>query len=69
MVKHADWKSDAIGTIKSDGRSRVLYDGQTDYEYWIDFDLPQRDYTDEMLGADREYYASTVLEKFLRPLQ
>jgi hypothetical protein len=69
MLRHADWKGDAAGTIISAGRLRALYDGSTDYQYWIEFDEPQRDYTDELHGMDRTYPSSTVLEQFLRPLE
>jgi len=68
MARHADWKNDAVGTIISNGRLRTLYDGSTDYQHWIEFDEPQRDYTDEMHGDNRTYDSSTVLERFLRPL-
>jgi hypothetical protein len=67
MVQHADWKNDAVGTIISEGRVRTLYDGSTDFCYWIEFDEPQRDLTDEMHGQDRTYDSSTVLERYLRP--
>jgi hypothetical protein len=69
MVKHADWKNDAVGTIISiRTRPASLYDGSTDVWYSIEFDEPQRDYSDEMNGKDLQYKSSTVLGRFLRPL-
>jgi hypothetical protein len=69
MVKHADWKNDAVGTIISvRTRPATLYDGSTDVWYSIEFDELQRDYTDEMNGKDLHYKSSTVLGRFLRPL-
>jgi hypothetical protein len=69
MAKHADWKSDAVGTIISfRARPRTLYDGSIDLEYSIEFDEPQRDFTDELNGKDLQYKSSTVLGRFLRPL-
>jgi hypothetical protein len=70
MLMHADWKSDAVGTIVSiRTRTAMLTDGSTDVWYWVEFDEPQRDYTDEMNGKDLQYKSSTVLGRFLRPLE
>jgi hypothetical protein len=69
MLKHSDWKADAIGTVASLGKLRLLHDGSTACWYWIVFDEPQRDYTDEIHGDDRTYKSSTVLERFLRLLK
>lgn len=69
VLKHADWRNEAIGTINSlRARSVTLHDGSPDLLYWIEFDEPQRDYTDEMNGMDLEYKSSQVLGRFLRPL-
>jgi hypothetical protein len=68
MVKHADWKADAVGIVFGRPRPVTLPDGSTDYSYWVEFDEPQRDYTDEMHGKDLVYHSSTVLGRFLRPL-
>jgi hypothetical protein len=70
MLKHADWKNDAIGTIISiRTRTTPLHDGSTDLRYIIQFDELQRDYTDEMNGMDLQYKESSVLGRFLRPLE
>jgi hypothetical protein len=68
MIQHADWKNDAVGTLVSDGRPRTLSDGSTEYQYWIEFDGPQQDFTDEMHGMELTYQSSTVLERYLRPI-
>ena len=69
MIKHADWKNDATGTIISIySRLKTLYDGSTDLEYSIEFDELQRDFTDELNGMDLQYKSSTVLGRFLRPI-
>ena len=69
MLRHADWKNDAVGTIVSIRTSpATLHDGSTDLLYWIEFDEPQRDYTDELNGMNFEYKKSVVLGRFLRPL-
>jgi hypothetical protein len=69
MLRHADWKNDAVGTIISiRTRPATLYDGSTDVWYIIKFDEAQRDYTDEMNGMDLQYKESSVLGRFLRPL-
>ena len=69
MLKHADWKNDAVGTVISiRTRPATLYDGSTDVWYWIEFDELQRDYTDELNGTDLAYKKSTVLGRFLRPI-
>ncbi|WP_175517583.1 hypothetical protein [Planctomicrobium piriforme] len=48
---------------------RINHQGMSWMEYWIDFDTPQSDLTDELNGfADLTYRASTVDGKFLRPL-
>lgn len=70
MLKHADWKTDAVGTVVSPGRLRTLHDGSLDHWYWVGFDEPQQDYTDEIYGdPERSYRSASVLERFLRPLE
>jgi hypothetical protein len=67
MIRHADWKSDAVGTISGGPRERTNAQGTNYLDYWIEFDEPQRDLTDEINGdLDRTYQASTVAEEFLR---
>src|SRR5690349_19658661 len=69
MLKHADWKNDAAGTIISlCARPRRLYDGSTDLEYSIQFDELQQDLTDEANGVNLTYTGTTVLGRFLRKL-
>jgi hypothetical protein len=69
MLKHADWKNEAVGTIISiHARPVVLHDGLPDLLYWIEFDQPKRDFTDESNGMDLQYKSSTILGRFLRPL-
>ncbi len=69
MLRHADWKSDAVGTISAGPHERVNSQGETYFDYWIDFDEPQSDFTDEMNGArDRTYKSSTVAAAYIRPL-
>lgn len=67
MVKHADWKAAATGTIVGPGRVR---EGQPDLVWYaVQFDEPQRDLTDERLGdASRSYTSATVTEPYLEPL-
>jgi hypothetical protein len=65
MVRHGDWKTEATGTITGGGRPRKLYDGSIDREYWIVFDEPQRDHTDEKNGVNLAYDESNVLERYL----
>jgi hypothetical protein len=66
VVKHADWKCDLLGTVLGCGRIRRGAHGEY-MDYYVQFDEPQRDLTDEMHGHDRTYQGSTVAEKFLRP--
>jgi len=71
MIKHADWKVDAVGTIVSTQPfQRVLPDNSTQWIYWIEFDIPQYDLTDEVNG-DKEwnYNSSIVLERYLVALK
>jgi hypothetical protein len=69
MIRHADWKSDAVGTISAGPRERVNWRGETYLDYWIDFDDPQSDYTDEENGDnDRTYKSSTVAGDYIRLL-
>jgi len=67
MIQHADWKVDAIGTITSSHPvQRILPDSSIEWEYWIKFDSPQNDLTDELSGEKERYYKSTtVLERYL----
>jgi hypothetical protein len=68
MLKHADWKDEAVGTIISlYSRPVTLHDGSPDLLYAIEFDEPQRDFTDEMNGMGLQYKSSDVLGRFLRP--
>lgn len=68
MIRHGDWKNDAFGMVVS-ARTHptTLPDGSTDVWYWIEFDEPQRDETDELNGRNLDYRESTVLGRFLRP--
>ena len=67
MVKHADWKNDAMGTIISlRARPCRLHDGSADVWYIIEFDELQRDFTDEANGMNLAYKNSMVLGRFLR---
>jgi hypothetical protein len=51
MLKHADWKNEAVGTVISlYARPVTLHDGSPDLLYAIEFDEPQRDFTDELNG-------------------
>jgi hypothetical protein len=69
MVRHADWKSDAIGTIVGVPRQRMNSHGDWYDDYIVKFDEPQKDFTDEMNGDhDRSYTSSTVAAQFLRTL-
>ena len=70
MIKHADWKVDAVGTIVSTHPSkRSLPDNSIELDYWIEFDSAQYDLTDEMNGEkDRSYKSTTVLERYLEAL-
>jgi hypothetical protein len=69
MLKHADWKNEATGTIVSVRTVPVtLADGSSDEWYWIEFDELQRDFTDELSGMNLVYKESTVLGRHLRPL-
>lgn len=67
MIQHADWKVDAVGTIVSTHPSRrTLPDRSTELDYWIEFNSPQYDLTDEINGqTDRSYKSTTVLERYL----
>lgn len=70
MTKHADWKVDAIGTITSTHPMKpTLPDSSIEWDYWIEFDSPQNDLTDEINGEkDRSYKSATVLERYLATL-
>jgi hypothetical protein len=69
MVKHADWKGDATGTVTSPARRPItLADGTSDPYYWVAFDEPQRDSTNELNGVDRTYDSATILARFLQRL-
>jgi hypothetical protein len=69
MLKHADWKNEAVGTVISlYARPVTLHDGSPDLLYAIEFDEPQRDFTDELNGMDLQYKSSDVLGRFLRPI-
>ncbi len=69
MVRHADWKADAVGTIVGGPRQRKNSNGDSYDDYIVNFDEPQKDFTDEMNGDhDRSYTSSTVDVRFLRPL-
>lgn len=68
MVRHADWKQDATGTIAGHGRIRkgafALY-----IDCFVAFDTPQLDFTDESNGESiGSYSGSTVAEEFLQQL-
>jgi hypothetical protein len=68
MVKHADWKADATGTISSPPRVRPASPEQGTW-YWVRFEEPQGDLTDELRGdIERRYASATVNERYLRPL-
>ncbi|GLR69397.1 hypothetical protein GCM10007852_03050 [Agaribacter marinus] len=71
MIRHADWKQDAIATIVSTKPlKRALPDNTDDWEYWIEFDFPQYDLTDEMNDdRERSYDSCTVLERYLEPIK
>jgi hypothetical protein len=46
MLRHADWKNEATGTITSVRTVPVaMPDGSSDEWYWIEFDELQRDFT------------------------
>jgi len=67
MLRHADWKNDALATVKSPGRPRRSSAGTLYIDYWVESDELQADLTDEMHGdLDRRYRASTAAEQFLR---
>ena len=69
MIRHADWTSDAVGTIVGYPRERVNSWGKAYVDYLIEFDEPQSDLTDAMNGQpDRRYKLSTVAEEYLRPM-
>jgi len=68
MIRHGDWKNEAAGTVTGGGRPRRLFDGSVDRQYWVAFDEPQRDYTDERNGVDLAYDGSIVLERHLKKL-
>jgi hypothetical protein len=69
MLKHADWKEDAAGTVRSSGRIRRNSFGEQYVDHWIEFDAPQADLTDEIHGNfDRRYASSTVAQQFLQVL-
>lgn len=69
MLRHADWKAAAVGTNSGGPRERMIGEGTIQRWYWIEFDVPQTDLTDELNGnGGRTYEAATVLEPFLRPL-
>ena len=68
MLCHADWKADCTGTVKSPGRIRKGVRGEY-IDYFIEFDEPHADLTDEQHGDfARRYGGSTVAEEFLQPL-
>jgi hypothetical protein len=69
MLKHGDWKNYATGTVVGDGRVRTFQSVAQARIYWIRFDEPQRDCTDEWNNTDFEYDQSNVCEQFLQPLQ
>jgi len=50
MVRHADWKADAIGTIAGGPRQRKNSRGEWYDDYIVKFDEPQKDTTDEIRG-------------------
>ncbi|MEW4565039.1 hypothetical protein AB1K70_21115 [Bremerella sp. JC770] len=53
MLKYADWKNDAVGTIISNRTSpATLHGGSSGVWYWIEFDELQLDYPDELKGKD-----------------
>lgn len=69
MIRHADWKADAIGTISGGPKQRLNPHAQFYADYIIDFDQPQENLTDEMQGdPGRAYTSSTVAVEFIRPL-
>ncbi len=69
MLRHADWNTVAVGVISGGPRERKIGDGTIQRWYWIEFDVPQSDLTDELNGNEgRTYEGATVLEPFLRPL-
>ncbi|MEO1529088.1 MAG: hypothetical protein AAFX06_27020 [Planctomycetota bacterium] len=69
MIRHADWKASATARVMTAGRQRRNSFGQLYVEYFIDFDEPQADLTDEMHGdLDRRYTGTTVDQQFLRML-
>lgn len=68
MLRHADWKADAVGTISAGPFERVGSKGPY-LDYWIVFDEPQGDLTDEMNGEwGRTYHSSTVDAVYIRLL-
>jgi hypothetical protein len=69
MLKHADWKSDIVGTIAGFGGLRRLYDGTIDVVYGMDFDELHTDLTDEANKEYVEYCGCTVLEQYLIPFE
>lgn len=68
MLKHYDWKADCLGTIVGEGRPRIIFDGSTRVEYFVRFDEPQTDLTDESADLHIEYEGTTTLEEYLQPL-
>lgn len=69
MRKHADWKQAAVATVVGRGRVRRNCYGNEYVDYFIEFDHPQADYTDEMHGdVHRTYSGTTCAEEFLEPL-
>jgi len=68
MLKHADWKNEAVGTVISlYARPVRLYDGSPDLLYAIEFDEPQRDFTDELNGMDRQTFSAASSGRSARP--
>lgn len=48
VKQNADWKCDALGTVTAFAQERTHPEGSTETEYWIPFDSPQSDSTDEL---------------------
>ncbi len=68
MIRHADWKSDATGTIVGGPRKRKNSRGEWCDDYTVEFDELQKDFTDPLHGDhERSYTSSTVAASFLRP--
>jgi hypothetical protein len=67
LLRHADWKSATLATVKSPCQQKQNTAGESYRDDYIEFDDPQANRTNETHGEpDSRYRGTTVFEQFLR---